>query len=363
MGDNLKYFRRYFNDVGSKTFEQTPLTQVDMAIFALISYLPFEKIDKDKIINNKICEFSEYFTPYSKDHNIGMLWPVFDLISLISHLDRYKDICLQNFEYKLNCDIEIQFSACTFIIEPDAERKPIAIVAFRGTDGSVVGWKEDLNMSYIDNVPSQNEAAKYLLTLPESLSKFYISGHSKGGYLAMHAAVSYDYSQKIQGVYCFDSPTIWGEPKKYRNWEKVFSKFHCYAPDQSLVSLTLGNTPDLYIVKSDSFSIFQHNPFLWHIKDGKFVKVESLSKQSLVFCSVLQQVYENSSENERKLFINTIFKFIEWLEVDSVEDIVSESIGKPIESIKTISDLSVQEKEILIKFIKLLVSKVKNLRT
>lgn len=99
---------------------------------------------------------------------------------------------------------EMQFAAMTFFY-----RDAFAFVGFRGTDESIVGWKEDFNMAYAMPVPAQDQASRYLATaapyLPE---RIIVGGHSKGGNLAEYAALHApaDVQNRIVRVYNLDGP-------------------------------------------------------------------------------------------------------------------------------------------------------------
>lgn len=99
---------------------------------------------------------------------------------------------------------EMQFAAMTFFY-----RDAFAFVGFRGTDESIVGWKEDFNMAYAMPVPAQDQASRYLATAaPHLPERIIVGGHSKGGNLAEYAALHApaDVQNRIVRVYNLDGP-------------------------------------------------------------------------------------------------------------------------------------------------------------
>ncbi|MBQ4347238.1 MAG: DUF2974 domain-containing protein, partial [Firmicutes bacterium] len=84
-------------------------------------------------------------------------------------------------------------------------------MVFRGTDHSLVGWKENFNMSYEDVVPSQRDAMYYLDKMAQEYKgNIRLGGHSKGGNLAIYAAAHcrVKVRERIFAIYNNDGPGI-----------------------------------------------------------------------------------------------------------------------------------------------------------
>ena len=96
-----------------------------------------------------------------------------------------------------------QFAAVTYVI-PNGP----TVVAFRGTDSTIIGWKEDFMISYT-SVPSQDLALSYAIKhVGEADGDVIILGHSKGAHLALFAAAHLEekYQDKLLHVYLNDGP-------------------------------------------------------------------------------------------------------------------------------------------------------------
>ena len=88
---------------------------------------------------------------------------------------------------ELDTEAQMQFSATSFILNDES-----CYIAFRGTDGTIVGWKEDFNMAFTSSSFAERQHC-YISTrfriLPGT-SSLFVGGHSKGGNLAVYAAMN-----------------------------------------------------------------------------------------------------------------------------------------------------------------------------
>lgn len=120
---------------------------------------------------------------------------------------RFRNIQMLGYTEQFDAAEEKQFAAVCFQITPD-----LCYIAFRGTDSTLVGWKEDFNMAFKCPVPSQKTAVRYLTDAARHCrGKILVGGHSKGGNLAVYAAVkcSEDIQKRIERVYSHDGPGFW----------------------------------------------------------------------------------------------------------------------------------------------------------
>ena len=111
---------------------------------------------------------------------------------------RFGSLILTNYVDYVDGGKEEQFAA--FHVRIDNR---LTYIAFRGTDDTLVGWKEDFNMSFLSPVPSQKDAVRYIdTTVQRSEGKLILGGHSKGGNLAVYASVFARPSVKKKNYYC-----------------------------------------------------------------------------------------------------------------------------------------------------------------
>ncbi|WP_297712383.1 Mbeg1-like protein [Clostridium sp.] len=219
---------------------------------------------------------------------------------------RFRDIGINYHISKTDPISEKQFSATTFILN-----NTYAYIAFRGTDYSVVGWKEDFNMAFTAPVPSQIEGVEYLNTIAKLIPhSLYVGGHSKGGNIAVYASMNCNYriAPRIKKIFSHDGPGFREEIIKSDAFAKIKDKIHKTLPHSSFIGMLLENHEDYHVVKSNKFGgIRQHNPFSWEITNSDFNYLEKLSPGSRYTNATLHRWLSEVCDKKRKLFIETIF--------------------------------------------------------
>lgn len=176
---------------GDLTFEQDEFNLVDNLILAELAYVDFKDIipaagSGEKITLKQACD--DFFELHDEEELKlvkSFIWYAPFFMKKMAHTKRFADMLLGNYALHNNEEKQVQFGA--FTAEPGDGS---IYVSFMGTDDSLVGWKEDFNMSFIRPIPSQLEAAEYVNeTIKYSRRKIRLGGHSKGGNLAIYAAV------------------------------------------------------------------------------------------------------------------------------------------------------------------------------
>ena len=213
----------------------------------------------------------------------------------------------------------IQFAAVT-AQAPDGA----VFVCFRGTDNSVVGWREDFTMGFETPVPAQTAAAEYLAE--EALrpgGPIRVVGHSKGGNLALYAAVhaSEAAQRRIKAVYSFDGPGLDEESMSSDGCARLAGRIHSLIPQGSVVGLLLSYHPDYTIVRSNGVGILQHDAFTWQVMGNAFLRAEQLSRGSEFIDRSLHQWLKTCTPDQRRVFVNTLFDVIEASDAKQFSDV------------------------------------------
>ena len=305
-----------------KTFDEAALNEVDALVFSWLSYYHIdEKVFKKKSFGNiKIKEL------YNAKYFDGMLFGVSDiesskkLLSLVAASPRFRDIDILYYDEHSSKSLEKQFSAMTFRIGVEKY-----LVAFRGTDHSFVGWKEDLNMSFMKHIPSQIAAKEYLeKVVSKYKGTYYIAGHSKGGNLAVYASSFINDSLKkfIVNIYNFDGPNLNSKLTEDARYKDTKIKIKKYVPQSSVVGMCFEKTLKYKIVKSNSLGMLQHNPFTWEVTGNKLKILKNTTFNSKIFKNGINALIDNLSDKELKLFANSIYEVVNATKVDTVEDFV-----------------------------------------
>jgi hypothetical protein len=195
---------------GDLSFNQDPCNEIDSLILSILSYADFNNLVPQEADSSapSLAEVAEKFLEQIKkteqEETIAFFKEIPEFFKKVAATRRFGEIIPIGFKDQTDRDKTIQFAAITFMLTPQ-----IHFVAFRGTDTSLVGWKEDLQMSFMDEVPAQIQAAIYLKhMLNQLVGDIIIGGHSKGGNLAVYAAMNVptEHAKRIVSVYNNDGP-------------------------------------------------------------------------------------------------------------------------------------------------------------
>ena len=125
-----------------------PICNADRLLFCIISYLPFNAIIPEDFKNQSmtLSNALQHVEVANTDKNgKSTLTPnQLQLLKIMKNCSRYADIPVTGFVNKHDSENESQFSVITFLL-PDKT----VLITYRGTDGTVLGWKEDLDFSFI----------------------------------------------------------------------------------------------------------------------------------------------------------------------------------------------------------------------
>lgn len=312
------------------TFAEKPLNRVDSLIFSALTYLPFEEIYEEYYKSKSIKESdnnffyckrnrnkepkklyfynflgTDYFKTSSKlnsdDNN-------FKLLKALINSPRFRTTKIAYYSNTFDKDLEMQFSAVTYLLDDKS-----AYIAFRGTDSSFIGWKEDFNMAYLTPVPSQSAAALYVNCLKNYLpSKIYIGGHSKGGNLAVYATMNAlpKIKDKIKTCFSHDGPGFRKQVVESEEFLNIAKKINKTVPEESIVGMLLQNHEKFDVIKSTGELLSQHDPYTWEVYNGDFINVTDISKVSKFTDATLSEWLSLIDDEKRKDFINALYKIL-----------------------------------------------------
>jgi len=353
MGNIINYIEENLD-----TFEERNLNDVDSLIFSQLSYLFFDEIipslaDGFKTIKIKELIKLEYFDEIFSDLRYVELNK--QLLFNMAASPRFRDVEVMFYANEISYDEEKQFSAMTFLLS-----EKIAYVAFRGTDNTFLGWKEDFNMAFMTPVPSQEQARKYLNKVTSIIShKIYVGGHSKGGNLAVYSAMkSYeDVKDRIIAIFNHDGPGFIRSIVEGYEYNSICQKISKTVPVESVVGMVLESKEKYIVVKSNGFGILQHDPYSWEIGNVDFETSDDLSKAAKIQKNALSD-WINALDEERKMdFVNTLFSVIDAMDSKLVIDFSSTWQSELLAIINATRNLDSESRKILFDTIRLLISK------
>ncbi len=274
-----------------------------------------------------------------------------NLLFALACSPRFRDIKILYHTSKTNLDEEIQFSATTFILDDEN-----IYIGFRGTDTSVVGWKEDFNMFVISPVPSQIEGVAYVNEVSKLLShNIYIGGHSKGGNIAVYSAMKCDNSikKRINTIYSHDGPGFMLNITRSEDFKSIRNKINKTIPYSSLFGILLENHERYHVVKSNAVGgILQHDPFSWEISKSDFVYLDDLSLKSKHINKTINNWMNETTEQKRKQFVECLFNILNSTNSKSLTDIAFNwKVNFPI-ILDSIKNMEQKEKDLILELFK-----------
>lgn len=333
---------------GDLTFKQDELNEIDKIILGRFSYLPFkyitmEKVDTIENIANKLenMDLEKFIWPDDKE-----------FIEKLGKTKRYKNLLVTDYQEILDFEAEKQFSAVVIWLP-----KNYKYVSFRGTDSSLVGWKEDFNMSFLQHIPSQLESVKYLNEIGGKYnSKLFIGGHSKGGNLAIYASMfcKERIKKKIVEIINADGPGFDETVFNTENCIKILEKVKTYIPQSSIIGRLLEHDEDYEIIYSTQKGIMQHDIFSWQINSTSLVRIKNLTNNSQFVNKVVRDWLKNTTPDQRKNFVNIIYDVLETTEAKSVHDFNVDTIKKIATIMKSYKNIDKEDKKEIETMIKLI---------
>ena len=296
---------------GDLSFEQDPFNEIDALLFASMAYVDFSGIipeDGDITLADVADIYYQIHSQEELDSDKTFFRFSHVLLKEASQVRRYMNLTLSNFVDHTDPASLIQFAVVTVRISPDE-----IFIAFRGTDDTIVGWKEDFYLSYM-TVSSEEEAVEYLRnTEAGKADRIMMGGHSKGGHLAIHAAlnVEEEIQDRVTAIYDFDGPGFNDEVRETEGFDKIGHVINRYIPENSIIGRLLSDTAVPHIVFSCEKGVLQHDPVSWAIEGKKFLLLEKPSIASDVFDETLTSWLKDMSLEEKKQFIDDLFAVLE----------------------------------------------------
>lgn len=303
-GENIISYVRHYCLL---SFKEKPLHNADTLVFSQLAYNKYRGFVSEKPefsltlreLMDKDALPSLYDTTRVPEENSQLLYACADS-------PRYENIKIGFYRSDLDDDEEKQFSAVSFQLSEN-----LIYVAFRGTDASIVGWKEDLNMAFSAPIPSQLEGVEYLRELAAAFpeARFYLGGHSKGGNIAEYAAtfVPDETQERIIAIYNHDGPGFRDDGIDLARYGKIRDKIYKFVPEASVFGLLLEQHADYRVVESKAFLYLQHDPFSWLIEKSDFIYADEVSDFARRANAVIKRWLEDTDEETRQVFIEALY--------------------------------------------------------
>ncbi len=339
---------------GDISLKEDPFNEVDSLVLAWLSYVNLDDIMPGGICNQTMTieeagriffehnDLEERLKGFSLTKTSALLFH--ELI----HCPRFSRMKIMNYVNHISEELQQQFSAMTIEVDKDT-----LYVAFRGTDDTIVGWREDFNMSFLPIVPSQTEAAAYLAeSVKNRPEKLILGGHSKGGNLAVYAAIHapQEIKDRIIQVYNNDGPGFLHNVLDSEEYKEMLPRIKTIVPESSIVGMLLGHEEEYEIVKSTQKGIMQHDAGSWEIIRNEFVYLDSLSNSSKFLNHSFKKWVSGLDEEQRKVFVDGLFQMLEAAGAKTTGELYASGWKSVSSAIKAFSgmDLEMKQKLMLI---------------
>lgn len=314
----------YISWRGDLTFEQSKFNEVDNLILACFSYVNLDGItavteQNGSGLKNLAEEFMKLHTmeELEADKSFIRLAP-FMMIEM-AKTARFGNCTVRNYVNEIVTEAEQQFAAVEIVLEDGT-----SYVSFRGTDDTIIGWKEDFNLS-TGVVPAQKRAVEYLSRVAEnSQGMLRVGGHSKGGNLAIYGAVMCKNAHdKILEIYSNDGPGFSKEFQELPETEQMMDKIIRIIPEYSIIGTLLEHEKEPIIVASSSKGLLQHDGFSWEVQGPSLVRRDSLNKTALRFIEILHKWIDGMDMDQKKVLIEDLFATLQSSGYENLSEVQS----------------------------------------
>lgn len=314
----------YISWRGDLSFEQSQFNEVDNLILACFSYVNLDGIPavtKQKGIGLKKLteEFMKLHTMKELEADKSFIRLAPFMMMEMEKSVRFGKCVVRNYVNDIVTEAEQQFAAMEIVLEDGT-----SYVSFRGTDDTIIGWKEDFNLS-TGVVPAQKRAIEYLQKISEHTDGMLrVGGHSKGGNLAIYGSVMCKSAhEKILEIYSNDGPGFSREFQELPEMKEMMPKIIRIIPEYSIIGTLLEHEKEPVIVASSSKGLLQHDGFSWEVQGPALVRRDSLNKTALRFIEILHKWIDGMDTEQKRLLIEDLFATLQASGYENLSEVQS----------------------------------------
>lgn len=296
---------------GDLRMDVVPFCHVDNLIFCCLSYLNWNGIAEYQEPQQAIPLYEaarQWFDQPVEQQKMRVKTDM-DLLHETANSVRFGNVKLFRYVDRFSESKFQQFSAISFLLDKDT-----VYVAYRGTDNTLAGWREDFHLSFMPKIPSQEAAVAYLQEVMDmGFSRVYIGGHSKGGNLAVYAAIHVKCEELsvICGVYNNDGPGFSIDLDQNPQFQKIKDRVFTFVPQASVVGMLLEHAEDYQVVYSVQKGLLQHDPYSWNVIQNDWHYLDEITPASKFLDSSLRTWIMDMTPEERERLTNSIFHVLQ----------------------------------------------------
>ncbi|MBR1853623.1 MAG: DUF2974 domain-containing protein [Lachnospiraceae bacterium] len=315
----------YLETYGRFSFDGYPFNEVDSLLLCQLAYLRYDGLVSGIKENGWSVTLEELKRDPRRERlfrDILFAEENRALFTRMADSRRFRQLKLNCFVNLIDQERETQFAAITFLLEDGK-----VYVAFRGTDETFVGWKEDFNMAFLYPVPGQLYAAKYLNMAAEKFpGAFYVGGHSKGGNFAIYSAMycAATVRQRILKIYNMDGPGFRPEVLHSVRYKMIADKIERYLPYYSVIGMLFSADERYRVVQARGVGLIQHNPSHWRVRGGRFVTTDHVRKNVRQMDERLNEWIFAMDAGQRRRLVDNVYRIILAAQVKSLPAFVAD---------------------------------------
>lgn len=344
MGSGMSNITDYLTWRGDISLACMPFNDADNLVLSLLAYILFENImTKDEkltvkqaatILNGRPNDFG-----VMKSDNVRLL-------SKMADGARFQNAAICHCVSEIDTNEEKQFAAITILLDDGT-----CFVAYRGTDNTLIGWKEDFNLSFISPVPAQTASARYLTGVAgQTAGPLRIGGHSKGGNLAIYAAsqCSQHIQDRVVAVYSNDGPGLDDATFTSDGYMRIRDRFYSFVPQSSIIGMLLQHQENYAVVISHAIGLFQHNPYTWQVNRDGFEIIGAIRPGSRYMDATLKNWLSSVSMDERMIFVDTLFTVLSSTNATTLQGLTAGWWKNAYVMLMKVKDIDSQTRKIII---------------
>ena len=334
---------------GDLSFYQSRFCAVDGLVLSSLTFINFDALGGGEDICIKAA--TEDYCPSGSydDTDFGLIVPTIKINKLFCKCGptkRFGSIVVSDFVEKIDAEEGIQFAAMTFHISRDR-----MVVAFRGTDDSIIGWREDCCLSYLEEIPAQGMAVRYISRIANKYpgKKIIVVGHSKGGNLSLYSALKCpeEVSERIIRAYSFDGPGLSKEMMSNERYHAMKNRLEIILPQSAYVGVMFERGERFSVIKSTGRGLFQHDPFTWEIDGASLVPMNELSTVGKLHEARFRDRMEELTAEDRRAVVEMLFDSISASGIKTLSELRERGFAKVLSVIKTYGTYDKEKRELV----------------
>ena len=338
----------------------SPFNEVDNLLLSELSFLDLEGIVPD-VGQGESVGLREAVSAYfrrgqGRDGSMGVLVPdqIPEMAEKMALSTRFGGMMLDCYRTCLDPEQEIQFAALTIDLGDGC-----LYLSFRGTDDTIVGWKEDFNMAFLPIVPSQRLAVDYIRDVAARYPRrrLYIGGHSKGGNLTVYGSVFCPsrIQKRIRAVFNNDGPGFKESLVNRREYQAVRERIVTIVPQSSVVGMLLEHDDNYTVVKSSQPGIFfQHDGFSWEVLGTRFVHLDDISPGGRIHDRAIRSFLSEMDDQQRSAFVDALFEVLGSTNATTLTELDADWIKSLSAMVRSYKNLSRESRQMLQRAMKVL---------